>query len=109
MPKQGSHEMEKELQKVHMGIKHSRLKSTGFNWKKATERALRKQLYRARILAISNITYQIKYPNECKDYPDRATKCHPEAYKRILEEHEKILQSSMVPVVDRPKRLSRVG
>ncbi len=91
------------------GIKHSRLKSSGFNWKKATERALRKQLYRARVLSQTNVTYQIKYPNECKDYPDRAIKCHPEAYKRILEEHEKILKNSMVPIVDRPKRLSRVG
>ncbi len=88
-------------------MKHSRLHSSGFNWQKATTRALKHQLYRAEKLARTNITYQLKYPNECRD--NTSGKCHPEAEKRILEEHEKILKNSMVPVVDRPKRLSRVG
>jgi len=83
----------------------------GFNWHKATHRALEKQLYRAIHLARTNIDYQIKYPNECRDNPTgkKLEHCHPEAQKRILKEHEKILMLAIVPDVDRPKRLNRVG
>ncbi len=82
-----------------------------FNWKKATNRALEHQYQRAIAEARTNITYQVKYPNECRDNPDCKIlhHCHPEAKKRILEEHEKILMTSTVPVVERPKRLNRVG
>ncbi len=87
------------------------MKSQGFNWKKATTRALAKKLERAIHLARCNPDYQIKYPNECRENPERKllTCCHPEAKKRILEEHEKTLTQSLVPVVDRPKRLNRTG
>ncbi len=83
----------------------------GFNWKKACQRSLEKQLYRAIHLARTNIDYQIKYPNECRDNPTSKIliHCHPEAQKRILEEHEKILTLSIVPPVIRPERLNRVG
>ncbi len=82
-----------------------------FNWKKATIRALEHKYQRSIAMARTNITYQIKYPNECRENSEHKIliHCHPEAKKRILEEHEKILLSSTVPVVDRPKRLNRVG
>ncbi len=108
MPKHGALKTEQlDVAGVVGGIKHSRLHSSGFTWKKACARALKKQLYRAEQLARTNITYQIKYPNECRDITPG--KCHPEAEKRILADHEKILQNSMVPTVERPKRLSKVG
>ncbi len=85
----------------HGGIKHSRLKSHGFTWKYATERALQHQYYRSIQLARTNIDYQVKYPNECKN--------HQEAEKRLLKEHELILKNSLVPTVDRPMRMSKSG
>ncbi len=93
------------------GMKHSRLKQRGFNWKKATDRALKHQLERAIHLARCNIDYQVKYPNECRQNAENRVlfECHVEAHKRILECHEKILKNSLVPTVDRPKRLSKVG
>ncbi len=92
------------------GMKHSRLKSHVFNWKLQCEKAYKHQLYRAIHLARTNPDYQIKHPNECRENPDKKilTKCHPEAESRILKDHEKILKTSIVPIVDRPKRLSRV-
>ncbi len=80
-------------------------------WQKHAEKALAHQEYRAIHLARTNPDYQIKYPNECRDNPDRKILecCHPEAHTRILEEHEKILRLSVVPAVDRPTRLNRVG
>ncbi len=91
--------------------KHSRLISSGFNWQKATDRALKHQLQRAIALARTNLDYQTKYPNECRENSERKVllNCHTEAEKRIVELHEKILKNSLVPTVDRPKRLSKVG
>ncbi len=98
-------------QSVAGGMKHSRLKQRGFNWKKATTRALQHQLTRAIHLARCNPDYQIKYPNECRDNPESKilAECHVDAQKRIIDSHEKILKNSVVPVVDRPKRFSKVG
>ncbi len=93
------------------GMKHSRLKQRGFNWKKATDRALAHQYVRAIHLARCNPDYQIKYPNECRENSESKilAECHVDAQKRILNEHEKILKNSLVPTVERPKRLSKVG
>ncbi len=91
------------------GMRHSRLKSRGFTWQYACERALKKQLYRSIHLARTNTDYQIKYPNECRDNPNGENKCHPEAEKRIIKEHAKILEKAIVPRVERPKRPSRVN
>ncbi len=92
-------------------MKHSRLRQRGFNWKKATDRALKHQYTRAIHLARCNPDYQIKYPSECRENPESLVlpECHVEASKRILHDHEKILKNSLVPTVDRPKRLSKVG
>ncbi len=83
----------------------------GFNWKSQCEKALKHKLQRTIDLARINITYQTKYPNEVRDNPEGklTTKPHPEAYKRILEEHEKCLHNAIVPTVIRPARLSRVA
>ncbi len=81
----------------------------GFNWEKATKRALAKKLERAIHLARCNPDYQVKYPSECRENPDKKilSCCHPEAKKRITHDHLKILKLSLVPVVERPKRLNR--
>ncbi len=102
-------EMKTLNQNVPGGMNH--FQKPGFNWKKATARALQKQYYRSIQLARTNITYQLEHPNECRDNPDHKLldHCHPEAQKRILEKHEKILSQSVVPVVDRPVRLNRNG
>ncbi len=83
----------------------------GFNWKTQCLKALEKQKYRAIHLARTNPDYQIKYPNECRSNPENKVLlcCHPEAEKRILKEHEKILMRALVPDVDRPKRMNRIG
>ncbi len=85
------------------------MKSRGFTWEKQCEKAYQHQLERAIHLARTNPDYQIKYPNECRENPERKLLkcCHPEAQKRILEKHEKILALAIVPIVDRPKRLNR--
>ncbi len=89
------------------GVKHSRLLTKSFNWKMATKRALDHQLYRSTKLRNTNIDYQIKYPHECRgDLPNN--KCHPEAEKRILHDHKKILEKAQVPIVERPKRMNRL-
>ncbi len=82
-----------------------------FTWKLATARALKHQYQRAIDEARTNITYQVKYPNETRENPDHKVlhHCHAEAKKRLLENHEKILMSSTVPSVERPKRVNRVG
>ncbi len=82
-----------------------------FTWKKHCDKALKHAENRAIHLARCNPDYQIKYPNECRDNPENKVLpcCHPEAKKRLLEKHEKILQLAIVPPVDRPKRLSRLG
>ncbi len=80
-------------------------------WEKHCEKALKHQKTRAIHLARCNPDYQVKYPNECRDNPDRKILlcCHPEAEKRILKEHENILKLSIVPPVDRPTRMNRLG
>ncbi len=83
----------------------------GFTWKKACQRALDKKRYRAIQLARCNPDYKILHPNECRDNPENKilTHCHPEAEKRILEEHEKMLKLAIVPPVERPQRLNKLG
>ncbi len=91
-------------------MKHEQFQA-GFNWPKVTNRALLHQLQRAIDLARCNPDYQIKYPNECRNNPDHKVlhDCHPEAKKRICDEHEKIIKLAAVPDVERPKRLNRIG
>ena len=90
-------------------VKHSRLKNQPFSWQKACDRALKHKLTNAIHLARTNIDYQIKYPNECRDNPEHKIlkECHHEAFKRIMKDHEKMLVNTMTPVVIRPKRLSK--
>ncbi len=94
---------------VSGGMNHSI--TLGFNWEKATKRALEKKLYRAIHLARTNLDYQITYPSECRENSEKKilSCCHPEAKKRITHDHLKILQLSVVPAVDRPKRMNRNG
>ncbi len=87
-------------------VKHSRLLSHTFNWKMASMRALEHQLYRSTKLRNTNSDYRIKYPHECKG--NLGNECHPEAEKRILHDHKKILEKALVPKVDRPKRMNRI-
>ncbi len=81
------------------------------NWEICVKRALKHKLYRAIHLARTNPDYMIKYPNETRGNPDKKVllHCHKEAEKRIIEEHEKMIKLSIVPIVERPKRLNRVG
>ncbi len=83
----------------------------GFNWPKAIHRALEKKKHRAIHLARTNPDYKIAHPNECRDNPENKILlcCHPEAEKRITEEHIKMIKLSVVPTVERPKRLNRSG
>ncbi len=83
----------------------------GFTWKKACQRALDKKRYRAIQLARCNPDYKIAHPNECRDNPENKIllHCHPEAEKRIIEEHEKMLKLAIVPPVERPQRLNKLG
>ncbi len=94
---------------VSTGMQH--IQHRGFNWHKATERALQHQYVRAIHLARTNTDYQIKYPSECRDNPDKKIllHCHLEAKKRIDHDHENILSNAMVPVVERPQRVNRNG
>ncbi len=93
-------------------------------WKKAKHRALLHQLERSKHLR-TNITYKIKYPNECRncdvDYQIGTKKnkdgklrpvyikVNPEAAKRITEEVQKLQAAATVPTVERPKRINRNG
>ncbi len=83
----------------------------GFNWPDQCQKALEKQLYRAIHLARTNIDYKITHPSECRTNPENKilTECHPEAKKRILDCHEKTLRKAIIPIVDRPKRMNRLG
>ncbi len=80
-------------------------------WQIHCEKALKKKLYRAIHLARTNPDYQIKHPSECRENPENKVLlcCHPEAEKRILKEHETTLRLAVMPTVDRPARLNRVG
>ncbi len=79
------------------------------SWKHCCDRALEHKLERAIHLCRTNLDYRIKYPSEVRANSELKvlTECHPEAKIRILKEHEKILRNAMVPLVERPKRLSR--
>ncbi len=92
-------------------MKHSRLVNTGFNWKKAQDRALEKQKQRSIQLATCNPDYQIEHPSECRANPEHKLlhQCHPEAEKRIIEKHLKTLRKAIVPSVQRPMRPNRLG
>ncbi len=75
------------------------------------ERALKKQLYRAIHLCRTNPDYQLKYPQEVKQNPSKKLLRVPtqEAVKRINHEYEVRVRNNIVPTVERPKRLNRVG
>ncbi len=94
---------------VSTGFSH--IQHRGFNWHKATERAIQHQYYRAIHLARTNPDYQVDFPNECRDNPEKKVlnHCHIEAKKRLDHRHEQILRNAMVPVVERPERLNRIG
>ncbi len=81
------------------------------NWPYCITRALQHKKYRAIHLARTNIDYQIQHPNETRDNPEKKvlTHCHKEAEKRIIEEHEKMIRLAIIPTVERPKRLNRLG
>ncbi len=87
------------------------MKPRGFTWPTQLEKALEHQLVRAIHLERCNPDYQLKHPAEHKANPSCAVRatCHPEAKKRILTDHHKIIQLSIVPPVKRPERLNRVG
>ncbi len=88
-------------------VKHSRLLTHTFDWKMASMRALQHTLYRSTKLRNTNVDYRIKYPHECKGNLPK-NECHPEAEKRIMHDHKKILEKALIPIVDRPKRMNRL-
>ncbi len=49
--------------------------------------------------------YLSKFPNECRNHTKGT--CHPEAVKRITKEMMQKQHNSIIPTVDRPKRLNR--
>ncbi len=80
-----------------------------FSWPVALQRALAKKKTRDISLKTCNPDHQIKYPNECRDNPEHKLlhQCHPEAEKRIEHDFKVAIQKTIVPVVDRPKRMNR--
>ncbi len=80
-----------------------------FSWKQHQDKALKKKLYRSIHLARTNPDYQIKYPNELRDNPNNEVKSkpHKEAEIRIIADHTKMLKRNTLPLVVRPRRLSR--
>jgi len=81
------------------------------SWRHCIERALKHQLYRAIHLCRTNPDYQLRFPAEIKQNPDKKVLSVPtsEANKRILHEHEVRVRNNIVPQVERPKRFNRVG
>ncbi len=81
------------------------------SWKHCIERALKHQMYRSIHLSRTNPDYKLKYPAEVAKNPERKLLLSPnkEAEKRILHEHEVRIRNNIVPAVERPKRLNRVG
>jgi len=81
------------------------------SWKHCIERALEKQLYRAIHLCRTNPDYKLKYPQEVKENPTGKVllSCTASAKKRIEHEHMVRIRNNIVPTVERPKRLNRVG
>ncbi len=95
-----------------LGVKKTQShKNNMFTWYMASERALGKKLYRAINLARCNPDYQLKYPSECRENPDKKVllECHIEATKRITHDHELICRLRKVPTIVRPARLNRAG
>ncbi len=75
------------------------------SWKHCKERALKKKLYRAKIMIKTNPWYSLKYPNERRaaekgDYTEQII--------RVKKDYSSYLKFVEVPKVIRPERLSRV-
>ncbi len=81
----------------------------GFNWQMATARALKHALYRETRKLQINPDTRIAYPNECRTTNLDSHECHPETKKRILKKHISTLEKSMVPIVERPRRMNKNG
>ncbi len=81
------------------------------SWKHSLDRALEKQLYRSIHLCRTNPDYRLSFPAEVAKNPNRKVllEPNPEAKKRILHEHEVRIRNNLMPTVERPKRLNRVG
>ncbi len=78
------------------------------NWNHCLKRAEKHQLYRAVILARVNPDYRMMYPAEARNSENiTQTKMNIEAVKRIEHDHQVRKKLSLVPIVDRPKRLNR--
>ncbi len=75
------------------------------SWKHCLDRALKKKLYRAKILIQTNRDYQTKYPNEMRAF---AKQDYTEQIIRIKKEHLKYIAFREVPKTVMPKRLNRV-
>jgi len=81
------------------------------SWKHCVDRALKHELYRAIHLCRTNPDYKLKYPSEVKQNPTGKLLLVPtsEAKKRIEHDHEVRVRNNVVPIVERPKRLNRIG
>ncbi len=81
------------------------------SWHHCIERALKKQLYRSIHLSRTNPDYKLKHPAEVASNPEKKLLLSPskEAEKRIKREHEVRVRNNIVPAVERPKRLNRIG
>ncbi len=76
------------------------------SWKHAKQRHLKHALYRAKILIITSPEYISKYPNEARA---AAKKDYTEQVIRVKKEYATYLKFTEVPIVERPKRMNRVG
>ncbi len=83
---------------------------TTFSWKKCRERALQKALYRSTRLLLNNPDWQLKHPQEYKEYDKnlcgKAMKCHQNIEKLIKTKAEQYARLTDTPTVIRPTRLS---
>ncbi len=66
-----------------------------------------KLLERSITLNRVNVDYQIKYPSEAR--LPASEKVSNEARIRITKEHNVRMRRTTVPIVERPKRLNRIG
>ncbi len=78
-------------------------------WVRRKRIAIETQYERAINAARCNPDYQRKYPQEHKSNPEcKILKaCHPDAKKRIEKEMLIKQRSSVIPTVERPKRMNR--
>lgn len=83
---------------------------TPFSWRNHQDKALQKKLDRSIHLARTNPDYQIKYPSEARDNPDRLllSEPHVEAVKRITHDHLVRIKHITTPAVERPQRLNKL-